>query len=71
MTIFYKAWEGFAKKKLLFFKILSKLPPPPPPSPQFGQLVQPFSAAEIQDLKVSLGLNSIYTLYYSTRCLKK
>ena len=33
----------------------------PPPSPQFGQLVQPFSAIEIQDLKVSLGLkNFIY-----------
>ena len=29
--------EGFTKKKLLFFWILSKLPPPP--SPQFGQLV--------------------------------
>ena len=32
--------EGFTKKKLLFFWILSKLPPPP--SPKFGQLVQLF-----------------------------
>ena len=37
----------------------------PPPSPQFGQLVQPFSTVEIQYLKVSLGL------YHSTGCLTK
>ena len=35
----------------------------PPSSLQFGQLVQLFFDVEIQDLKVSLGLKILYTLY--------
>ena len=36
---------------------------PPPPSLQFGQLIQLFSDAKIQYLKVSLELKILYILY--------
>ena len=42
----------------------------PPPLPQFGQLVQLFSGVEIQDWKVSLGLDILYNTLYIYSSLK-
>ena len=51
--------EGFTKKSCSSFRFC---PNYLLPSPQFGQLVQLFSDVEIQDLKVSLRLQILYTI---------
>ena len=43
---------------------------PLPPSPPFGQLVQIFSDIEFQDLKVSLGLETLYDILMNIYNLK-
>ena len=56
--------EDINRKKTFSFRYCpNHLPPRPPPWPQFGQLGPLFSEVEIQDLKVSLKLKTLYILY--------